>query len=95
MIVQVHREKASNAYFWYCHWIEEKKNNNGWTYVYLSNDISTSSQGDCLGFKKSVYATNNIVKQENFGKYLSNNINSAISNYRKKGSSVQSILNQD
>lgn len=75
------------------HMIEDKKNNNGWTYVYLSNDISTSSQGDFLGLKKSSYATNNIVKQENFGTYLSNDVNAAIRDYRRNGVSVQSILN--
>ena len=73
--------------------IDEKKNKNGWTYVYLSNDLSTASQGDFLGFKKSDHATNNVIRQEEFATYLSNNVCEAISNCRKSGLSVQRQLN--
>ncbi len=73
--------------------IEEKKKNNNWTYVYLSNDLKTASQGADIGCVKSDYATNAMVEQKHFGSYMSNNLNSAISNYRKDGTSVQRQLN--
>lgn len=73
--------------------IEDKKKNNGWTYVYLSNDLKTASQGDSIGCQRSSYATNAIVEQQHFGKYMSNTLNSAISNFRRDGLSVQSQLN--
>lgn len=75
--------------------IEDKKKNNGWTYVYLSNDLNTSAQGDGIGFKQSLYATNVVVEQQNFGSYVSKKLNSAISNYRTDGVSVQRQLNNN
>jgi hypothetical protein len=75
--------------------IEDKKKNNGWTYVYLSNDLNTAAQGDGIGCSRSAYATNAVVEQKKFGAYMSNNLNSAISNYRKDGISVQKQLNSD
>lgn len=73
--------------------IDEKKKNNNWTYVYLSNDLKTASQGDGIGCKMSSYATNAMVEQRGFGDYMSKNLNTAISNYRKEGISVQNQLN--
>lgn len=73
--------------------IEDKKRNNNWTYVYLSNDLNTSSQGDGIGVFKSSYASNIVREQKHFGSYISNNLNHAIKNYREKGLSVQNQLN--
>ena len=75
--------------------IEDKKKTHNWTYVYLSCDLNTASQGADLGCYKSSYATNAIVGQESFGAYMSTHLNSAISNYRKDGVSVQRQLNRD
>lgn len=75
--------------------IEEKKKTHNWTYVYLSCDLNTAAQGSNIGLYRSSLTTNAVVNQESFGSYVSNNLNSAISNYRQKGMSVQSQLNKD
>ena len=74
--------------------IEDKQKNNNWTYVYLSNDLSTAKQGDSIGCTTSRVASNCVVEQESFGDYISSQLNSAIGNYRCKGVSVQSQLNK-
>ena len=73
--------------------IEDKQKNNNWTYVYLSNDLSTAKQGDSIGCTTSRVASNCVVEQESFGDYISTQLNSAIGNFRCKGVSVQSQLN--
>jgi hypothetical protein len=73
--------------------LDEKQKNRGWSYVYLSNDLSTAAQGDGIGLKESSWASNQVVNQSAFGDYCSKNLNSAISNFRKTGLSVQSQLN--
>jgi uncharacterized protein YegL len=73
--------------------IEQKKETNNWSYVYLSNDLSTKLQGNNIGLHKSDYATNYQVERESFGKYISQNLNYAITNCRQKGVTVQSQLN--
>ena len=73
--------------------IEQKKETNNLSYVYLSNDLNTQLQGNNIGLHKSDYATNYQVERESFGKYISQNLNSAITNCRKKGVTVQSQLN--
>jgi len=73
--------------------IEDKQKNNNWTYVYLFNDLSTATQGDSIGCMRSAVASNCVVQQENFGDYISSQLNSAIGNYRSQGVSVQSQLN--
>lgn len=73
--------------------IENKKKNDGWTYVYLSNDLQTASQGDGIGCKRSSYASNVMLEQHKFGDFMSSNLNSAISNFRRDGISVQRQLN--
>lgn len=73
--------------------IEDKKKNNRWTYVYLSNDLKTSAQGSDIGCFNSLCATNVVVDQQKFGSYMSDNLNTAISNFRTNGVSVQSQLN--
>ena len=73
--------------------IEEKKTKNGWSYVYLSCDLNTFTQGNNIGLQQSPYTTNNVVNQADFGKYMSNNLNFAIKNFRTNGISVQSQLN--
>lgn len=72
--------------------IENKKKYNNWTYVYLSCDLNTELQGNDLGFATSSYATNYNTDQMNFGGFLGKNLNSAITNYRKMGLSVQKQL---
>ena len=73
--------------------IEQKKERNNWSYVYLSNDLNTQLQGDNIGLHKSAYATNCQVDKVNFGNYISQNLNSAITNCRQRGITVQSQLN--
>jgi hypothetical protein len=72
--------------------IDEKKNKNNWTYVYLSSDSNTEMQGNNMGLYKSSHASNCCVEQNNFGSFIGNSLNSAISGFRKKGISVQSQL---
>lgn len=73
--------------------IENKKIHNNWTYVYLSNDLDTFSQGNNIGFERSSLCTNQILDKSAFGSYLGNTLNSAITEYRTKGVSVQKQLN--
>jgi len=35
--------------------IDEKKSTKNWSYVYLSSDLETYTQGNNIGFKKSTY----------------------------------------
>jgi len=74
--------------------IEDKQKNNNWTYVYLSNDLSTAKQGDSIGCTPSRFASNCVVEQESFGDFMSQELNCAIKNYRSAGVSVQSQLNK-
>ena len=74
--------------------IAAEQRDSNWTYVYLSNDIATASQGDGIGLKKSYNCTNVVQDQSVFGSYVSKNLNSAIGNYRTNGLSVQSQLNK-
>ena len=73
--------------------LDEKQKNRGWSYVYLSNDLNTAAQGDSIGLKQSNWSSNQCVQQSAFGDYCSNTLNSAISNFRKDGISVQTQLN--
>ena len=74
--------------------IDEKKNTKNWSYVYLSSDLETYTQGNNIGFKKSSYSSNCAVNQRSFGRFVAGSLNSAIGNYRSKGISVQSQLNK-
>jgi len=73
--------------------IEQKKETNKWSYVYLSNDLNTQLQGNNIGLHESLYTTNCQVDKSNFGNYISQNLNSAITNCRQRGVTVQSQLN--
>jgi len=73
--------------------IDEKKDKNNWTYVYLSSDLNTELQGNNIGLKQSNYTSNCCVGQSNFGNFIGQSLNNAIGNYRSKGVSVQSQLN--
>lgn len=72
--------------------INDKKINNDWTYVYLSSDLSTEIQGDNIGLKKSTYTSNCQVNKTLYGNFIGQNLNNAISKYRKDGVSVQSQI---
>ena len=72
--------------------IESKKSAYGWTYVYLSNDLSTFDQGNDIGLVASAAVTNCVVEQAQYGSFLGSKLNKAISNFRKDGRSVQSQL---
>lgn len=72
--------------------IDEKKEKNNWTYVYLSSDLNTEIQGNNMGLQQSHYTSNCCVQQNNFGKFIGKSLNSAITGYRKGGVSVQSQL---
>ena len=73
--------------------LKEKEKYNKWSYVYLSCDLSTMEQGNNMGFNSSAVCSNIRVDKESFGSYMSANVNSAVSNFRTKGISVQSQLN--
>jgi hypothetical protein len=73
--------------------LEEKKKYNKWSYVYLSCDLQTFEQGASMGLRNSDFASNIQMRQDSYGSYISNNLNCALSNFRKKGVSVQSQLN--
>lgn len=73
--------------------ISDKEKNNNWSYVYLSSDLSTKTQGDNIGLQKSIYKSNCVVAQEKFSDFLHCDLNNAVKNYRCKGVSVQKQLN--
>ena len=75
--------------------IKDKETNNNWSYVYLSCDLNTFAQGNNIGLNESTYASNCVVEQKDYGNFVSQNLNSAISNYRNNGTSVQSQLNSN
>jgi len=72
--------------------IENQKSKYGWTYVYLSNDLTTYAQGNSIGLERSAVVSNCVVDQDSYGKFIGSTLNSAIGNYRSKGISVQSQL---
>lgn len=94
VIVTDGQENASKTYKKYEieSLIETQKSKYGWTYVYLSNDLSTFSQGNGIGLRASTTVTNKMVDQSSYGKFIGDTLNSAIGNYRSKGVSVQSQL---
>jgi Mg-chelatase subunit ChlD len=95
VIVTDGQENASTRYDKYSvnELIDEKKRNNNWSYVYLSCDLSTFDQGNRIGLRESSLVSNCVVSQEKYGDFISNRLNSAISNCRRTGASVQSQLN--
>jgi len=74
--------------------LDEKQKYCGWSYVYLCNDLSTSTQGNDIGFSKSNFASNCVVHQSNYDNFLKNDLNIAIKNFRNDGVSVQKQLNK-
>jgi len=50
--------------------IDEKKEKNAWTYVYLSSDLNTQMQGNNIGLQQSQYTSNCCVRQDNYGKFI-------------------------
>lgn len=75
--------------------LEEKKVHRNWSYVYLSNNLENSGQGLSMGIGTNEFCSNVVIKQDSYGSYISNNLNSAIGNLRKQGISVQSQLNSN
>ena len=75
--------------------LDEKQKYCDWTYVYLSNDLSTAAQGDNIGCKSSNFSSNCTVNQSKYGDFISNKLNTAISKHRHTGVSVQSQLNSN
>lgn len=76
--------------------LDEKQKYRNWSYVYLSDDLSTSRQADGLGlYANQSYSTKKTIGKKKCKSYISNNINTAIRNYRQTGMSVQSQLNND
>lgn len=73
--------------------IEDREKEYGWTYVYLSNDLTTSKQGFSLGLDCSDYSANCTVSQEHYGSFLSKDLCTAVKNYRNSGVSVQQQMN--
>ena len=73
--------------------IDEKKNHNNWSYVYLSNDLQTLKQGRSLGMNLDRQTTCQYMDKEKLAKYVSYDVSNAIKNYRENGLSVQSQLN--
>ena len=73
---------------------DEKKKYNNWSYVYLSCDLTTAQQGANMGLNTSNYSTNVQMPVYQYGEYISNNLNSAMTNFRKNGTSVQAQLNR-
>jgi hypothetical protein len=73
--------------------LDEKKKYNNWSYVYLSCDLQTFEQGTGMGLNNSAFSSNVQIRQASYGSYISKNLNSALSNFRKNGVSVQSQLN--
>ena len=73
--------------------IKDKETKNNWTYVYLSCDLNTFDQGNNIGLNMSNNTSNLIMDQHRYGDFVSQNLNSAIKNYRKNGQSVQKQLN--
>lgn len=75
--------------------IESKKQYDDWSFVYLSNDLKTAEQGKQLGLNISRNSSNCVLKQNDYGNFMANDLNIAITNYRTKGISVQSQLNRN
>lgn len=73
--------------------IENKKRYDEWSFVYLSNSIETSKQGDVIGLEEGHLCTNKVMRQDFIPSYIGNTLNCAVSNYRKHGTSIQSQLN--
>ena len=94
VIVTDGQENASKTYTKHSisDMIEEKKKHRNWTYVYLSNDLNTASQGNGIGCTTSNYASNIMVDQKHFGEFISQDLSRAVKNCRQTGQSVQSQL---
>jgi len=73
--------------------VAKMQNEQGWNYVYLSCDIATAEQGNNMGFATSTTSSNKVVRQEDFGQFISLQLNSAISTSRKSNVPVSSQLN--
>jgi hypothetical protein len=56
--------------------------------------LGTAEQGKHLGLNDSRNSSNCILNQSNYGDFMSNELNIAITNYRTKGVSVQRQLNK-
>ena len=74
--------------------LKEKEDYANWTFVYLGCDLQTATQGSNMGFRTSKNASNCTVVQESYCQFISDDLNTAVKNYRKCGMSVQSQLNK-
>lgn len=73
--------------------IDEKKEKNNWTYVYLSSDFNTFEQGNKIGLDNAKYNMSNCLRDQHaFGSFISNDLNCAVKEYRSKGTSIKSQL---
>jgi hypothetical protein len=72
--------------------LEEKKEYRDWTYVYLSNDLSTSKQGHGIGLGNTKHSANCVTDSAQFRNFVESDLNIAIGNYRTSGISVQGQL---
>jgi len=94
VIVTDGQENASKKYTkqQITHMLDEKKKYRGWSCVYLSNDLSTATQGYGLGLDNSRECSNCVSRD--LSTFISKDINTAIYNQRVNGISVQSQLQQ-
>jgi Mg-chelatase subunit ChlD len=72
--------------------IENKKKRDEWSFVYLSNDLRTAEQGEHIGLSNSLNSSNCILNPNDYGDFVSNELNTAIKNYRRTGMSIQRQL---
>ena len=75
--------------------IKEKQDYCGWNYVYLGCDLSIAAQGDSMGFKKSRYTSNCMVRKRNYCNFVKNKLSKAITKQRTQGLSIQAQLNTE
>lgn len=73
--------------------IKQYRDEKNWKFVYLSCDIDTFEQGNNIGIKRSAHTSNCVVNKNSMGNYISTTLNSAISDYRTKGTDVNTTLN--
>jgi len=69
-----------------------KKNADKWQFVYLSDNLENSRQGERIGLCSSSQTTNHVVPKCNFGTYFSSNITTAVNEYRQYTTSISSQL---
>ena len=73
--------------------ISDSKQKNNWSFVYLSSDADTFTQGDSLGCGNSSRSSNILTHKSKMSEFMTTNLKNACFDFRKHGKNINKELN--